>query len=226
LAGLLLWLGGWQLDRAEHKRVLLEARDAALTAPPVGLDALRGDWEALRFRRVEVHGRYLSDRPVLLDNRIHRGRAGYHAFTAFSVDGLQPLLLVNRGWVPLGPDRGELPEVSNLPGERKISGILDTYPRPGIRLAPEVVVREGWPLLVLELVAEQLAAAFGRPVLPLMLKLDPQAGDSYDREWVWSEGFGPERHLSYAFQWYALALALGVIFVVVNLRSSRKKDFG
>lgn len=226
VASLLLGLGGWQLDRAEQKRHLLEARERALQAPPTRIEEFRGQWQDLRFRRVEVQGRYLPNRHLLLDNQIARGQAGYHVLSAFEVDGIESLLLVNRGWVPVGGDRSVLPDIQSPAGELKIGGVVDSFPRLGMRLTADVVVSEGWPLLVLELVEAELAQALGRPVLPLMLKLDPQPDAVYVREWVWPESFGPERHLGYAFQWYALAAALLTIYVVVNFQSASHDGLG
>jgi surfeit locus 1 family protein len=226
VAGLLIGLGGWQLDRAAQKRALSEARDLALQAPAASINEFRGQWRDLRFRRVAVRGRYLAGRHLLLDNQIVRGRAGYNVLSAFEIDGFEALLLVNRGWVPVGDDRSVLPDIPDRGGDREIGGILDSFPRPGIRLASDVVVSDGWPMLLLELAESELAQTFERPVLPLLLRLDPHADASFEREWVWLERFGPERHLGYAFQWYALALTLVIIYVVVNLRSSAQDDWG
>jgi len=57
--------------------------------------------------------------------------------------------------------------------------------------------------------------------LPRIVLLDPSEPDGYEREWSarynFSE-FGPERHTAYAVQWFGMALALLVIYVVVNLK--------
>jgi surfeit locus 1 family protein len=36
--------------------------------------------------------------------------------------------------------------------------------------------------------------------------------------WRPALGFGPERHLGYAIQWFAFALVAAVVFVSLNLR--------
>ena len=40
----------------------------------------------------------------------------------------------------------------------------------------------------------------------------------FERVWRPVRGIGPQRHRGYAFQWFSLALALLVIYVVVNTR--------
>jgi surfeit locus 1 family protein len=51
-----------------------------------------------------------------------------------------------------------------------------------------------------------------------LLLLDAGAPDGFEREWRPAMRFGPERHLGYAIQWFALALALTVIFVALSLQ--------
>ncbi len=224
LTALFLALGGWQLNRAEEKRTLREERHLAKTSPPLSVNEFSGRWSELRFRRVSVRGRYLSRRDLLLDNQVVRGQAGYFVITPFEVDGSEPLLLVNRGWVPVGGDRSVLPEVPEFSGGRVLSGVLDGFSNPGIRLAQEVAVEDGWPKVVLSIDREELAKLLERPVFPLLVKLDPHPEQSFERNWVWRDEFGPERHLGYAFQWYALAFTLVVIFVVLTIRASYGRE--
>ena len=50
--------------------------------------------------------------------------------------------------------------------------------------------------------------------------LDADQPDGYGRRWQ-PPGFPPLRHLAYAVQWFGLALALAVIYVVTNFRKGR-----
>jgi cytochrome oxidase assembly protein ShyY1 len=36
-------------------------------------------------------------------------------------------------------------------------------------------------------------------------------------------GFPPERHLAYAFQWLLMAIAVAALWLVLNLRRSRRE---
>jgi surfeit locus 1 family protein len=47
--------------------------------------------------------------------------------------------------------------------------------------------------------------------------LDADEPDGFLRDWR-PQLLSPEKHLGYAMQWFAMALALVVIYVVVNLR--------
>jgi len=49
--------------------------------------------------------------------------------------------------------------------------------------------------------------------------LDPAAPDGYRRNWRPSD-FGPERHIGYAFQWFALAVTLVILYLAWSFRTS------
>jgi surfeit locus 1 family protein len=101
-------------------------------------------------------------------------------------------------------------------GERRaLSGRLDEWPRAGIKLAAGA--EAGWPRRVSFPSLAELEGALGRGLYPKLLLMDPAVADGFVRDWQPS-GMAPERHVGYAVQWYALALTLLVIWVVVNLR--------
>jgi surfeit locus 1 family protein len=209
-AALFVALGCWQLGRAAEKRALAVA--FATAAAPERLPP--GAVLLPRYRPVIARGHYDSTHQFLLDNMTHGGRAGVEVLTPFVLtDGRA--VLINRGWLPLGATRDALPEVAVPAGEREISGRIDHLPRPGIELA--ALLPAGWPKLVSFPHMEQLAAALGRELHPQLILLDPASPDGYLREWR-PAGLGPERHLAYAVQWFALAATAVVIWIVLGLR--------
>lgn len=209
-AALCLALGFWQLQRAAGKRALAAA--FATAAAPERLPD--GAVELPRYRPVIVQGRYDSARQFLLDNMPRAGRPGVQVLTPLVLaDGRA--VIINRGWVPLGTTREVLPEVSVPATERELGGRIDHLPRPGIELASDLP--NGWPKLVSFPRMEQLAAALGRELHPQLILLDPAAPDGYLREWR-PAGLGPEQHLAYAVQWFALAATAVVIWIVLGLR--------
>jgi len=56
--------------------------------------------------------------------------------------------------------------------------------------------------------------------LPVILLLDSEQQDGYVRDWN-TLPFGPERNVGYAVQWFGLAVALLIIYLVVNTRKAR-----
>jgi surfeit locus 1 family protein len=222
LAALFASLGNWQLDRAAMSRATLErfasgAEADELPRLPIELD------ESLRFRRIEVSGEYVVEPQFLLDNLLHDGVAGYQVVTAFRVSGMRERLLVNRGWVPAAADRRVLPVVTVEPGQRRLSGRLERLPRPGLRLGETAEPPVRSPVLVMQYpTAGELAQALGEPVLDYQLLLDAGAPDGYVRDWK-APGIAPERHVSYAGQWLALAAgALGAALYMA-FRMARRR---
>ena len=55
-----------------------------------------------------------------------------------------------------------------------------------------------------------------------LVLLDPGEPDGYLRQWQ-PPGFPPIRHIAYAVQWFSLAAALVVIYIVTNLRRAERK---
>lgn len=212
----LVGLGIWQLGRAEEKRVLFAqfAANADNARPPLTAIPDRDD---ARYRPVRLRGRYLAERQFLLDNRVERGRAGYAVLTPFRLESGN-VVLVNRGWVPLpGRGREHLPDIAVDTELRVIRGRLDHLPRPGFDLGGGNAPTEAWPRVVQFPSREELSAALRVPLPPYIVLLDAGEPQGYLRNWRPAE-FGPERHLAYAFQWFALALTLTVIYIAVNLR--------
>jgi surfeit locus 1 family protein len=223
LTALFAALGAWQLRRAEASRLTLAqftsgaAGDALAMLPPE-LD------EGVRFRRVEVEGEYVEAPQFLLDNMLHNGAVGYHVLTALRVSGRREHLLVNRGWVSAGRDRGVLPDVVVEPGSRRVTGRLERLPRPGLRLGDDTPqAASAARAIVLQYpTAAELAQRLGAPVLDYQLLLDAGAPQAYVRDWR-APGVAPERHLSYAGQWLLLAAGAFAAALVMAVRTARSK---
>ena len=213
-----LALANWQLGRAREKEALIAAFDAGGgEAVPLSVAAPA---ELPRYQRVTLSGRYEPGRQVLLDNMpSSTGQAGYRVLTPLRPADGGPLVMVDRGWVPLGADRSRRPDVAVDGGHRSVTGRLDGLPVPGLRLgearAPDAA---GWPLVLNFPVTSDLEAALGEPVEARILLLDADQPDGYQRAWRPSMGFPPERHLGYAIQWLALALVVLVAFVATGLQ--------
>jgi surfeit locus 1 family protein len=216
---LFLQLGRWQWHRAAEKARLLDGYAAATAAATAPLGD-RSTSALPRYARISVTGRYDAGHQFLLDNMIVGGRVGYEVLTPMDLaDGRT--LLVNRGWVALpGGGRTVLPRIELAGGgEVTVAGMLDNLPVPGIaagrgppEAGPQWPKRTGFPQ------GQDLAAALGRPVEARQLLLAAAEPLGYVREWhAASDGFGPDRHLSYAVQWWAFAALALVLYVALNL---------
>jgi surfeit locus 1 family protein len=214
-----LWLGNWQLERKEEKQTLFDQFE---NAPLLGIEeALKQD---RRFSRVQAYGHFDDTRHVLLDNKILNGRAGVHVLTLFILYN-GGAILVNRGWLPLPPDRRHLPPVPTMRSARTINGILKKPSTDGPRLGkPDELVTDEWPQLVTYLDLETVSDALGTPLHPWLLQLDPaEPGGFEGRQWK-AAVMGPEVHAAYAFQWFALALATIIIWLTMGVRRAQQQQ--
>jgi surfeit locus 1 family protein len=149
----------------------------------------------------------------------HEGRVGYRVLTPLRTS--LGLVLVDRGWVAAPPRRDELPEVSVSDELRTLTGRLDELPRAGISLA--ALGGAGWPQRLSYPDLPTLKRLYGEPLDEKIILLDAAATDGYLRDWR-PGGLPPERHFGYAVQWFGLALAILVIYVVVNLKRHGKSS--
>lgn len=217
VAAALAGLGFWQLERAAEKRALLERHAERRAAAPLPALPRPCDLARHRYLRVRLRGRYLADRQILLENRVHRGRVGYHVYSVLVPAGGGPWVLVNRGWIPAPPRRTEAQAPPPPAGEVDVTGMLNRPAAVGLRLGEALEGPVRWPL-VLPYLDERIATrALGHEVYGCVVYLDPQAPGGFVREWRIVE-FGPERHLAYAVQWFALAAAVLVLWFATQRR--------
>ncbi len=197
--------GNWQRGRMDAKEALRARYDAASAAAPAELSAGPIDPTLWRYRRVRVTGEYAGTRQILLDNKVHAGRAGYHAIAPLRLpDGR--FVLIDRGWVAGGPTRADLPAVPLPSGPVTVSGRINIAAS-----APERALREQGAVWQ-HLDPAALAVHLGGNVLPFVIEQDAQdaPGDGLVRAWP-APDFGVDKHRVYMGQWYAFAaLAAGL----------------
>ena len=178
--------------------------------------ALAGDPATLHWRPVEARGTWDSTRQILLDNQVSRGVAGYFVYAPLRIDGCDCAVLINRGWIPAGPQRSIVPDVGFVPATQTIRGIAAPAPASGFGLQPGPGEHMGGDLLrVQRLDAAELSQWLDRRVVPLTVLLAPDQPGSYRREWVPPDARA-DRHMAYATQWFLFALIAAGIAIKLN----------
>lgn len=218
LLPVMVWLGMWQLDRAEQKLRLQAEYDHRQLEPAVHMVSVLEDPETLRFRRLVARGHYEPQHQILIDNRVHQGQAGYHVLTPLRLEDGSVRVLVNRGWVPVGRDRSVLPVIETPPGIVEVTGLATVPQTEGFHLGTAMPPGAGWQSVwqYLDLKVYRDQVAF--PVQPVVVLLDaenPQGG--FVRQWARLDA-GIATHQGYAFQWFSLAVALAGIYILLNTR--------
>jgi surfeit locus 1 family protein len=220
----LLALGFWQLQRAAEKRALQEEYDVRAVEQPVTMAPYVQEASELRFRRVRVRGQYDARFQLLLDNRIYKGRPGYHVLTPLRIDGTEVRVLVNRGWIALGDSRAQLP-VFDTPAEPVEVVAVATVPsdRNFILGTPAPLTAET-PTVWQQLDLARYRAGVPFKLQPVVLLLDPaSAAGGLTRDWPRLDA-GIAVHKGYAFQWFVLAAALLALYLYFGRRRAHMED--
>ncbi len=215
MLGILMSLGFWQLDRAEQKQTLLGEFRSGGEQAPFQLDESVDSFEGLQYQFATAAGAYDAERQFLHDNRTHNGVAGYDVLTPLRLVDTELAVLVNRGWIPLGLSRDQLPDLAVSNVEREVLGRIKRSSSQGFRLGEEEL-RQGWPYRIQHIDIDHLSDELGYSLLPVILLLGTEQADGFVREWH-PLTFGPERNVGYAVQWFGLALALVIIYLAVNI---------
>lgn len=293
VAAAMLALAFWQLRRADEKIALLAAAESAMSAPAVAIERLGESGEeslaaaASAYRKVRLTGCYDAVRQLLWDNRSHAGTPGFEAIIPLRLHSGR-LALVNRGWLPLGPTRQDLPDLS-LPqpagrtaadvvadgdstgqtggrtgvGTRNTTGddagddtgadtgrataearrsdrpeagsdacvtIEGLFSRPskGFMSGPAMTPPARWPRIIQYFDYPAIASAMGEPIIAGVVQLQQPDKPSARPEALvanWEPAAsGPEKHYGYAFQWFAMATALTVLYFSLSLGKTAHAD--
>lgn len=222
LAGVALTiaLGFWQLGRAQYKEALQGRIDEFSRQPPVVLGAQTVDADALLLRRIEARGHFDPRHVVFIDNRVHKGRAGFHVVMPLRIAGSDKHVLVNRGWIVAGSERTRAPAVTTPAQDVAVRGTAVPPSERFLELSSKVAEGNIWQNLVLE----RYRQATRLDVLPVVIQQTELMGapdDGLTRDWP-PVDLKRNTHLAYAVQWFALAAAIFIYYLVINVR--RKSD--
>jgi surfeit locus 1 family protein len=221
VAGLLSSLGYWQHRRAIEKEALAARLEERAQGPVLAVPATVVDPEAMQYRRVSVRGHYDAERTVLVDNKVHRGVAGYRVVTPLKIEGGERYVLIDRGWIAAGPDRAKLPSIAMPAGAQVVEGIAVVPSARFIELAPDLRTGPVRQNLVIDKLQEELRI----PLQPIVIEQISGPADGLVRQLERPDG-GADRHRAYSLQWYAMALVAVVFYVLLGFRHAGPRPRG
>ncbi len=203
LLPLMVGLGFWQLSRGHEKQLLVDRYAERRAAEPVS-SAQLNDMADPAFRRVHLRGQLDGEHSVLLDNRMRDGKAGVELLQPFHDQASGLWLLLNRGWLPW-PDRRIAPAFTTPEQTLNLDAWVYVAPGETFQLHADPAAAQ-WPRLLTALHPQALWAELERRGFAFELRAE--AGPAtYETQWP-VVAMGPEKHLGYAVQWFAMALAL------------------
>jgi surfeit locus 1 family protein len=213
-AGVILtfFLGEWQIGRADFKQGLQDRQNVMALEPAITIGTATLPTDDVLLRKVEVRGEFAPQYTVFVDNRLYKHQPGYHVATPLRIAGSQRYVLVNRGWMPASRDRS-MPVVETPSGEQLIKGTAVGYSERYLELSTKVAEGNVWQNLVFE----RYHQATGLDLQPFVIPQDSAVDDGIKREWSRPD-LGRNTHLAYAFQWYALSLAILIYYLVTHVK--------
>jgi surfeit locus 1 family protein len=215
LIALTLSLARWQVHRGDEKQARQALLDARVAGAPLTLSGPVDSAEPLVYRRVRASGEWIARGQVFIDNQVVGGRAGYHVVTPLQLPGKTAAVLVNRGWVPRGPDYPRAPPVAVPVGPVQVSGLATQPPKRYLELGSQTVQGDVWQNLSLD----RYRAQTGIAILPVVVLADAATpGLTPVRE---KPDAGVEKHREYALTWFSLAATTLALWIALNLKRTR-----
>jgi surfeit locus 1 family protein len=209
--------GRWQLNRASEKQRLQAAYDRGAAEAPISLSAMPVSVDELRLHRVEARGEFVPQAMVLLDNRIQGGVAGYHVLMPLRIAGSSMHVLVNRGWIAAGPDRGRLPEIRTPASTLTVTGVA-TVPGRFLELARTDKSGVVWQNFTIERFVEHKGLA----TQPIVIEQTGNLDDGLVRNWPRPD-FGINKHYGYAVQWFLFCGLIFFLYGYFHVRRTRSE---
>jgi len=225
--------GVWQLSRADTK-IALAANLLARQQMPI-LNANAGPWTLAEAseRRMIARGQYIPEAAIWLDNRprpippagSNNAQSGFYLMMPLRLDGKDEVLWINRGWAPRNNENREiLPPVQTPNKVVNIEGIVFAHPGKVYELGSgKSSIDLGKPRIEqnFDLVTE--GKQRGWTQLPFILReVEAGIGDGLLRDWAPLTS-GVDRHYAYAFQWFALAFAGFLFWLISGLRQYKRQ---
>lgn len=208
---LLIVAGCWQLQRAAEKRDMEQHWQAQQQLPVVVLNG-NNILQLSDYQRVMSNGYFSPIHQWYLDNRHRQGQYGFEILQEFILDD-GAKLLVNRGWVAAGSGRQHLPKVVTPAGQQTIFGELMTL-QP-YALLENIPISDSWPQVILHPDLTRMRDQLDYPLPSRYVRLDGTSQGALITNWQLT-ALSSARHMGYAVQWFAMAIALVMWFLIAN----------
>ena len=218
---LFIKLGFWQLDRADQKKIINMAFVERQNQPPIPLnkETIQMPIIDIIWHHVTISGEFLNDKNIILDNQVVQEKAGFLIYTPFKILDSNKIILVNRGWYPLSNSRNDVPNIPPIKGAQAIEGEINQMPSSGISLGKVITEKLNESSFRLQKMDyEVLSSLIGKDLMRYVVKLKKPI---FDKTYVIDLGIpvpDSDKNYGYAFQWFAMAFTLFIIFIKLGLK--------
>ncbi|OLQ94202.1 cytochrome oxidase biogenesis protein Surf1 facilitates heme A insertion [Vibrio ponticus] len=207
---ILVNLGMWQLERAKQKSEMQKTLQSNQQQAAQSLNGLDID-SSTNVNGVSVTADLapLANYYLLLDNQTYNGDVGYLALQLMRQSDGQHILL-ERGFISATLSRSVLPQVEWLTENYQGKGRL--YTRSTNPLSDALMAENTTPLRIQNLNIAQLSEYWQLPIEAYVLQ-------PLSSNWPYLQPWRPipmsaDKHTGYAVQWFAMAMALGLLTLI------------
>ncbi|WP_233267354.1 SURF1 family protein [Paraglaciecola sp. L3A3] len=211
-------LGLWQLQRAEQKNERLASIAELKGSSQMALSAVLSNIHDMQDVPISFTASADPTQYFLLDNKIHQGRVGYQLLVPLQTNS--GILMANFGWLSATHSRKVLPEVNIDDNLMSYSGLV-SFPSKNILVTETAKVDGQWPKVIQEVDLNVLEQHYRKPLLPFVVKLAEEPNSSFVRQWQ-AVVMPPEKHIAYAVQWFLLALAAVIVFIIAQRKRIKR----
>ena len=213
---LFIKLGFWQLEREEEKRTLIAGQEEKSRQLPLPAASLPSDASAGGLPTL-LHGSFDERAVYLLDNRVLDGRVGFEVLQLFNEDDGSHLL-VNRGFLPMGRTRQDLPDIPSVTVPAGgIRGVVHVPSGEAFQLETVEVSKADFPVIVQQADVAAISGVLGMTLYPYVVRLAEGEPGALPRYWP-DTVMQPAQHRGYAIQWFTMALAVALAWLAFSFR--------
>ena len=212
-------LGLWQWDRHSERAAANHLVNTNYAQPVVPLAEVADDRVTADavWRQVATSGRYVGDQQVVRNRPVDGVRAARVLAVLATED--DRLVVVDRGWLPLGED--ELTPPAYPDGEVQLVGRVREAEPADSRVPPAGQVYRIAPQEVVQAALDDETGADLDPVLDgYLLAVSEDPAPTTQLEAFPRPETSPGAHLSYAFQWWVFALGALIGYVILARREA------
>lgn len=210
-AGILVWLGTWQIQRLAWKQDILSEIESTISGDPIPLPA-QPDPETDRYKPVELTGKIGAQELHVLIS-IKQVGAGFRIIAPLTLEGGRKVLL-DRGFVPV-QDKNR----TRRTGPVAVSGNIHWPDDRNSSTPDNDVAKNMWFARDLD----QMAARLGTDPVLIVARHETPADPGLRPVPVDTAGI-PNDHLKYAITWYSLAVIWLIMTAYFIRRTLKSKE--
>ena len=217
---ILISLGTWQVYRLIWKNSLISNYLYKFNNEIIKYDKSFSFNDEFEYRRINIKGRFINEKEILIIGKTFEGNVGFHLITPF-ITNEEKLLLINRGWISEKLKLRSSRSFSLIEEDIVIDGIIRRPQKKGYFVPENDPIGNFWFTIkpyqiekALKLESFDLEKKFYVDVIRDKGKLKLPIGVSG------SPNFR-NQHLTYAFTWYSLAITLIIVYFVFHFKEKR-----